>query len=414
MVKSIANMMALHISTPGTIGSTSLPKRSLSYRWVINDAQVFLKNATAGFRSPKFEVNLSLRESSQKVSKWQLVIKKNASSFSLFLCYAKNTTLCDQFAYPQQGRIDLPKAFPKPTQTIATGQVLSSQLPPGSRPRPSMVSSLGSTASKILIFDCTFSILDSSTNKVKHSVTVATRECVVGVQMEDFGVANFIKQDELTKYLDGHTLTLQVDATLLCLTDNSECVETSNTLVPADNIREDLGSFCQGDLFADVTITCGGKEFRAHKLILASQSPVFKKMFEIDMKERRSGVIEAPDITPAVMSDLLAYLYTGTAPHVDTLVRELLNVANKYELPRLLSICETTLVSKITADSVFEILTFAELHQAKTLKKACLGFIKCNFTSICELDSWKDMKTTNSPIHQILVCEILEYYHHSL
>ena len=180
----------------------------------------------------------------------------------------------------------------------------------------------------------------------------------------------------------------------------------NDVLVPADSIREDLGSFCQGDLFADVTITCGGKEFRAHKVILASQSPVFKKMLEIDMKERRSGVIEVPDITPAVMSDLLAYLYTGTAPHVDTLARELLNAADKYELPRLLSICETTLVSKITADSVLEMLILAELHKTETLKNACMGFIKCNFTSMSELDSWKDMKASAS--HQNLVLEVLE------
>ena len=354
--------MALLISTPEVFGSTSLPKRSLSYRWTINDAQVFLKNATAGFRSPKFKIDLPLRETSQRVSEWQLVIKKTVSTFSLFLC-----------------KTMLPYSFKQQE----------------------------STCSKILISDCTFSILDSSNNKVKHSATVATRECVVGVQMEGFGVADFIKQDELTKYLDGHTLTLQVNATLLCLTDYSECVETSDTLVPADNIRKDLGSFCQGDLFADVTITCDGKKFRAHKLILASQSPVFKKMFEIDMRERRSGVIEVPDITPAVMSDLLAYLYTGTAPHVDTLARELLNVANKYELPRLLSICETTLASKITVRCILEMLILAELHEAKTLKKACLGFIKCNFAVICELDSWKELKASST--HQMLMFEVLEW-----
>ena len=393
--------MALHISTPGTIGSTSLPKRSLSYRWVINDAQVFLKNAT-DFRSPMFEVNLPLRETSQRISKWQLVIKKTVpASFKLYLYYTKNIigTLSNSTVAKGQTKPlfnqSMPSGYAKPPALLfATPQTNT------------VVSSLGSTASKILISDCTFSILDSSTNKVKHSATAATRECVVGVQMEDFGVA-IIKQDELTKYLDGHTLTLQVNATLLCLTDYSECVETNNTLVPADNIRKDIKCLYQDVSFADVTITCDGKEFRAHKVILATQSPVFKKMFEIDMKERRSGVIEVSDITPAVMSDLLAYLYTGTAPHVDTLARELLNVANKYELPRLLSICETTLASKITANSVLEILILAELHQAKTLKKACLGFIKCNFTSICKLDSWIELKS--SATHQILVIEVLEY-----
>ena len=355
--------------TPTVIGSTSLPKRCLSYRWVINDAQVFLKNINAApygttrirnFKSPEFEVDLPLRDVYRRVSKWQLMITKSTASFSLFLC-----------------KLDHSKS--------------------------------AKVASTILISDCAFSILNSSTNEVKYSATVATRECVVGdcVEMEDFGVSHFIKPlSELTKYLDGHTLTLQVDATLLCLTDYSECVETSNRLVPADNIREDIKSLYQDDSLADVTITCDGKEFRAHKVILASQSPVFKKMLEIDMKEKRSGVIEVPDITPAVMSDLLAYLYTGTAPHVDTLARELLNAANKYELPRFLSICETTLVSKITANSVLEMLILAELHETETLKNACLGFIKCNYASISKLDSWKDMKASAS--HQNLVFEVLE------
>ena len=369
------------VSTPTVIGNTSLPKRFLSYRWVINDAHVFLKNinavdhdtqshdffgSTGSFKSPEFEVNLPLREVHRSISKWKLMIMESSSSFSLYL--------------KSSGHDLIGLSRRKNTETEAP--------------------------STILISDCIFSILDSSTNEVKHSATVAARQCVIGVQMEDFGIADFIKKGELTKYLDGHTLTLQVDATLLCLTDHSECVETSNTLVPADDIRKGIKRLYKDDSLTDVTITCGGKEFRAHKVILASQSPVFKKMFEIDMKEKRSGVIEVPDITPAVMSDLLAYLYTGTAPHVDTLARELLNVADKYELPRLLSICETTLVSKITAKSVLEMLILAELHKTETLKNACLGFIKCNFAHISKLDSWKDMKASAS--HQNLVFEVLE------
>ena len=38
---------SLSVSTPTVIGNTSLPKRCLSYRWVIDDAQVFLKNINA-------------------------------------------------------------------------------------------------------------------------------------------------------------------------------------------------------------------------------------------------------------------------------------------------------------------------------------------------------------------------------
>ena len=371
---------------PKAIGSTILPEKTLSYRWIIHNAPALLKN---DFTSPTFEV---VSPGTETVTKWQLVISGRDEPSLQDLHLAFDPSLFGQNHSPAYSLILQP-------------------------------SNETDTRAKVLISDCIFFILNSDTDhKVKYRATAANRTIQLGsnpvpisllqsnttVTCKKIGINRFIKQEDLTKYLDCHTLTLQVDATLFFLTDYLECVETCNdVLVPADSIREDLGRFCQGDkLFSDVTITCGGKEFRAHKLILASQSPVFKKMFEIDMRERRSGVIEVPDITPAVMSDLLAYLYTGTAPHVDTLARELLNVANKYELPRLLSICETTLVSKITADSVLEILILAELHESITLKKACLSFIKCNFAHISKLDSWKDMKASAS--HHDLVFEVLE------
>ena len=374
---------------PKAIGSTILPEKTLSYRWIIHNAPVLLNGKDIdpnGFTSPTFE---AVSPGTETVTKWQLVIsgRDELSLEDLVFNYIRQRSS---------------------TQSPAYSLIL----------QPSNETDI---RAKVLISDCTFFILNSDTDhEVKYRATAATRTIQLGsnpvsllqsnttVTCKKIGINRFIIQEDLTKYLDCHTLTLQVDATLFFLTDYLECVETCNdVLVPADSIRKDLGRFCQDDkLFSDVTITCGGKKFRAHKVILASQSPVFKKMFEIDMKERRSGVIEVPDITPAVMSDLLAYLYTGTAPHVDTLARELLNVANKYELPRLLSICETTLVTKITVRSVLEMLILAELHESKTLKKACLGFIKCNFAHISKLDSWTYMKASAS--HQNLVFEVLE------
>ena len=375
---------------PKAIGSTILPEKTLSYRWIIHNAPVLLNGKDIdpnGFTSPTFEV---VSPGTETVTKWQLVISGR-----------DELSLQDHFGLSLFG------------QSSSTSPAYSLILQPSNET---------DTRAKVLISDCTFFILNSDTDhKVKYRATAATRKIQLGSnpvpilrsniicnEKKRIGINRFIKQEDLTKYLDGHTLTLQVDAILFFLTDYSECVETCNdVLVPADSIREDLGRFHQGDqLFSDVTITCGGKKFRAHKVILASQSPVFKKMLEIDMRERSSGVIKVSDITPAVMSDLLAYIYTGTAPNVDTLARELLNVADKYELPRLLLICETTLVSKIAVRSVLEMLILAELHKSKILKKACLGFIKCNFAHISKLDNWTYMKASAS--HQNLVFEVLE------
>jgi hypothetical protein len=87
-------------------------------------------------------------------------------------------------------------------------------------------------------------------------------------------------------------------------------------------------------------------------------------MFQADMVEKTSGIIEMTDITPAVLSDLVAYLYTGSAPNISTQARELLMVADKYEIHRLLLMCENELTMGIDADNVMDVPLFAEMHQA--------------------------------------------------
>ena len=69
---------------------------------------------------------------------------------------------------------------------------------------------------------------------------------------------------------------------------------------------------------------CRDESFDAHKAILASQSPVLRKMFEVEMKEKHSNVIEIVDLDPSVVSDLLSFLYTGTVPNMKENAEELL------------------------------------------------------------------------------------------
>ena len=88
----------------------------------------------------------------------------------------------------------------------------------------------------------------------------------------------------------------------------------------------------------------GVHEFKVHKFILAARSPVFKRMFETDMKEC-SSVLE--DITAEAVDELLTYLYTGTAPNLEELTEELFEAANEYELPHLIALCKEALGNSI-------------------------------------------------------------------
>ena len=53
--------------------------------------------------------------------------------------------------------------------------------------------------------------------------------------------------------------------------------------------------------------------------------------------------------------------------HMDTLVKELFNVADKYELPQLFAMCKNQLKSEMKVTNVMELLILADMHQV------CLG-----------------------------------------
>ena len=165
----------------------------------------------------------------------------------------------------------------------------------------------------------------------------------------------------------------------------------------------------EDELFTDITIETGEKTFKAHRAVLASCSDVFKRMFEINMKEKRESVVTISDIDPEVMADLLAYMYTGTAPNLKKLARELLIAADKYNLPCLLGMCVNKLIVNLTPANIAENLLLAdgihlETRLTKSLKDACIKFIKHHSCSVYRSESWKKLKETSFE----LAAEVLE------
>lgn len=98
------------------------------------------------------------------------------------------------------------------------------------------------------------------------------------------------------------------------------------------NGRKKLALIYEQQDLTDIIIKTVDKIFKAHRVVLASQSSVFKKKFKIQMRERRENAVEVIDIQPAVMSDLLTYFCTGSAPNIKTLAKDLLLAADKFNV----------------------------------------------------------------------------------
>lgn len=214
----------------------------------------------------------------------------------------------------------------------------------------------------------------------------------------------------LDEYVHNDTLTIQVNASLLCHSgmladEDAELNEKiSSDQVPLYN---GLKTLLSEELFVDITIKCGDEEYRAHKAVIAAQSPVFKKMFETNMKEKAANLVEITDTDSMVISEMLTYLYTGSVPKMDDVAKELLVTANKYELLKLQLMCEKTMISGINLTNVMELLIFADSY----LKKACLNCVYQNFAAVCRSDQWKQFEA-NYRGHVPLLLEIMQSIKH--
>jgi len=129
----------------------------------------------------------------------------------------------------------------------------------------------------------------------------------------------------------------------------------------------------------DVTLTCGEKVFYCHKWMLSARSPVFKAMFQSNMKENELGTVEIEDIQQEVVSELLQYIYSGTMSlNFEKYGKELLAAAEKYQVDQLKRACENELISKLDAENCIEMLLLGDRYKAKNLKKSAFEFFKKN------------------------------------
>jgi speckle-type POZ protein len=72
-----------------------------------------------------------------------------------------------------------------------------------------------------------------------------------------------------------------------------------------------------------------GREYYAHKAILAARSPVFAAMFEHEMEEKKQNRVEITDMDHEVLREMLRFIYTGKATNLEKMHDELLAAADK-------------------------------------------------------------------------------------
>ena len=172
-----------------------------------------------------------------------------------------------------------------------------------------------------------------------------------------------------------------------------ECLAESFSADPfkhREELLERLDILRNNDIFCDVTIAVKGKEFKAHRAVLAAASPFFLTLLTSDMKEGNEKLIEVEleEATESVMEDALEYLYTGNVTVVEGRAHNLIATANFLLLPSLKTMAANVLKDTLTTENCVFNYYFAEKYDCVELKDKCRKVINTNFSVVMETEDF--------------------------
>jgi len=248
-----------------------------------------------------------------------------------------------------------------------------------------------------------FSILNSKKEETK---AMESQRAYRFVQGKDWGFKKFIRRDflmdEANGLLPNDKLTFFCEVSVVCDSVNiSGQGSAVNFPVSENRLSSDLGNLFMSGALSDVIVSCNGKEFNCHKVVLAARSSVFRAMFEHNMEEKKNSAVKVEDVEGDAMEKLLHFIYTSKLDFLDSISFELaarvLAAADKYELPRLKVACEECLSTRLTVENACEVLVLADLHNTIQLKLHVFKFINDRrVEDVMATDGWQQLLASHS------------------
>ena len=92
---------------------------------------------------------------------------------------------------------------------------------------------------------------------------------------------------------------------------------------------------------------------------------MFRAMLKSDMVEKLDGVIRIEDASVEDVRQMVRYMYTAKIEHQYTRVKELLVLANKYQVLELVNYCSSKIFESLSEDNALEIGMFGEMHNSE-------------------------------------------------
>lgn len=127
--------------------------------------------------------------------------------------------------------------------------------------------------------------------------------------------------------------------------------------------------------YAAFKIETEDSNFMVHKHILSMHSPIIEAMFR---KKNSADFLKLDNFSSGVVQEMIDFMYTGDLEDSENPM-ELYELAKKYEIKELQSICEEIILEDLPKSNCLEVFRFGLRHDNNKLKKEAFIAIQSLF-----------------------------------
>ncbi|XP_068818059.1 kelch-like protein 30 [Capricornis sumatraensis] len=156
----------------------------------------------------------------------------------------------------------------------------------------------------------------------------------------------------------------------------------------AQDVLDGLQRLRSQPKLVDVTLLVGGRELPCHRGLLALSSPYFHAMFAGDFAESFSARVELRDVEPAVVAQLVDFVYTGRLTVTQGNVEALTRTAARLHFPAVQKVCGRYLQQQLDASNCLGICEFGEQQGLLGVAAKAWAFLRENFEAVAQEDEF--------------------------
>ncbi|XP_030639176.1 kelch-like protein 38 [Chanos chanos] len=158
----------------------------------------------------------------------------------------------------------------------------------------------------------------------------------------------------------------------------------SGLLLQLNNLRKE-------GILTDVLLCSENKEIPCHRNVLVSSSPYFRAMFCSNFQERGQAHVNLKDITFAVLSSIIDYVYTGAISITMELVLPLMQAASMLQYDRLFEACSAFLQAQLHPDNCLSMIRLSEILHCDSLKEKAKEMAVSSFSDVAASEDFHEL-----------------------